>query len=620
MRRALIVLALSACAKAPPVSASDPAEPARAPGERPPPEPLARLAFGRLDAPAALSDAAVVRFAPGWTFDQLSGPVEPAVQITEGQTIGGEVFGSVRDAAGALFPDPDGAVPWLPDALDHASLQRAPGGYRLWTHVESAPAALYVTDLARTEDRFEPTATRAVDLTAIGGGKDFCAGTITPWGSLLSSEEYDADLRRLDATGRVAEPTSPYDHAWNRLPDALPAGTPFRPYAYGWIPEFTPSFTGEVTATKHLAMGRFSHEIALVLPDRRTVLLSDDQSTHGGLFLFVADTPEDLSAGTLYAARVAQSARADGGAGALTWVSLGHADPEALAGALDRTLADVMVVVDPLPGGGCPAAPGGPVFRQVTTAFGTECVAPVPGKETLASRLEARRYAAWAGATVEFTKGEGLAWDPLRNRALFAVSRVTRGMTDGEGDLDVDPNPCGAIYALDGLAGALKDTTGRAISSSYVPTRLHGVLTGRPEGDGCHVDGIAEPDNITVLATHDRLIIAEDTLKHANPTLWALDMDTGALDRLATAPWCGEWSGLHSTVDLGSVWLTVSLQHAYAYRDCGPPPGGARPPDAPSTWVGMLGPFPRGHVAPGRHLKHAIDRAIEGGMDQGGGR
>ena len=52
-------------------------------------------------------------------------------------------------------------------------------------------------------------------------------------------------------------------------------------------------------------MGRFSHENAQVMPDEKTVYLSDD-GYDTVLFKFIADTAGDLESGTLFAAKVTQ--------------------------------------------------------------------------------------------------------------------------------------------------------------------------------------------------------------------------------------------------------------------------------------------------------------------------
>jgi secreted PhoX family phosphatase len=94
------------------------------------------------------------------------------------------------------------------------------------------------------------------------------------------------------------------------------------PYDYGWLVEVFPDPRGNVLSTqtvKHYAMGRFSHEMALVMADGKTVYHGDD-GTDTVLFKFVADEAGNLGAGTLYAAEVTQ--KADESLD-LKWIELG---------------------------------------------------------------------------------------------------------------------------------------------------------------------------------------------------------------------------------------------------------------------------------------------------------
>lgn len=43
------------------------------------------------------------------------------------------------------------------------------------------------------------------------------------------------------------------------------------PYDYGWTPEIFIDDEGEVTVTKHYAKGRFVHDLAYIMPDNKTV-------------------------------------------------------------------------------------------------------------------------------------------------------------------------------------------------------------------------------------------------------------------------------------------------------------------------------------------------------------
>ena len=61
---------------------------------------------------------------------------------------------------------------------------------------------------------------------------------------------------------------------------------------------------------------------------------------------------------------------------------------------------------------------------------GVECLKVKEGMDLVASRLESRRYSAMKGATTEFTKLEGLTYDPHRNQMYAAVSDIKNGMED----------------------------------------------------------------------------------------------------------------------------------------------------------------------------------------------
>ena len=61
------------------------------------------------------------------------------------------------------------------------------------------------------------------------------------------------------------------------------------PYNYGYIAEVTEPLADEPVIVKHFAMGRYEHENSTVMPDGKTVYLSQDD-TGGVLFKFVADT------------------------------------------------------------------------------------------------------------------------------------------------------------------------------------------------------------------------------------------------------------------------------------------------------------------------------------------
>ena len=80
-------------------------------------------------------------------------------------------------------------------------------------------------------------------------------------------------------------------------------GTYPSPYLYGHIPEITMKTDGTATIKKNFCLGRISHELVHVMPDQKTVVMGDD-ATNSGFFVFIADKAGDLSAGTLYVAKL----------------------------------------------------------------------------------------------------------------------------------------------------------------------------------------------------------------------------------------------------------------------------------------------------------------------------
>jgi secreted PhoX family phosphatase len=98
------------------------------------------------------------------------------------------------------------------------------------------------------------------------------------------------------------------------------------PYRYGYPVEVKVNADGSTEVSKHFAMGRSANELSIVMPDQKTVYITDD-GTNTMLLMFVADEAGNLDAGTLYAGKWHQMADTpDGGRAWLSWINLGHAD------------------------------------------------------------------------------------------------------------------------------------------------------------------------------------------------------------------------------------------------------------------------------------------------------
>ena len=390
--------------------------------------------------------------------------------------------------------------------------------------------------------------------------------------------------------------------------------TKMNPYYYGWTPEVKISSTGEAEYSKHYAMGRFSHELSYVMPDNKTVYLSDD-GTNVGLFMYVADTAEDLSAGTLYAAKWTQTSEVGIGAGEanITWVNLGHATNSEIRAYLDPdgdistrdglNFSDIFETAEGTDGT-CPSG-----FTSVNTSAYHECLKIKTGMEKAASRLETRRYAAMMGATTEFRKEEGITFDKNSGKLYVAMSSVERGMEDnqksgedntkydigGNNDIKVEYNKCGAIYAMDVATAAVNDTTTGAIDSSYVVKNMYSILEGNPvsyaddsiyAGNSCDVNAISNPDNVAFLENSDILTIGEDTSKHENNVVWAYNVKTKELTRTFTTPLDAETTSpfWYNNLANGFGYLSVVTQHPMEDQE------GATAAQKESA-IGYVGPF-----------------------------
>ncbi len=519
-------------------------------------------------------------------------------------------FGQLLDAQGQPFPPDRGPFAELCNEADYNGIVQAHGKWWMFTHFECMRGEIYLTELSVDSGTGLPSAVRTAPIGAAlqnqGGVYDPCSGVTTDWGTMLGSEEYEPDARQWSADTHQMPDGYWLARSYNHLTRAFASPAEANPYRFGWVPELTiQDAEGAVSATKHYAMGRFSHEISRVMPDQRTVYQSDD-GRGAGWFLFVADEAADLSRGTLYAAQwTLDTAHADG-SGRLTWVNLGHATDADIAPFVEGPHAvrfDDLFDTAPY-ANGCPAT-----FSAISTMGSDECLrlrAPhsrAPNPAQLASRLETRRYAALLGATVEWMKGEGVASDAAGRHVYVSFSSIVDTMTAGApvgiaDHIRLPANPCGAVYAGN-TAAHPADAAGRAIASEFVMVDLWAAVRGiDDQHNGCRSDSISNPDNIVFIDAFDTLAVAEDT-RRSPDALWMVDVVTGTKNRVLLAPDGAEVTGLSYVPQTG--WLMVSLQGPGHGPDAQPyPPSanqlpfGAIPSDRRSV-VGVFGPLPTAH-------------------------
>ncbi|MFL9956571.1 DUF839 domain-containing protein [Paraburkholderia nemoris] len=394
-----------------------------------------------------------------------------------------------------------------------------------------------------------------VDTSKAHGLWITCGASLSPWNTHLSSEEYEPDAATIASNSQFK--------GFSR--SLYGDETTANPYHYGHLPEVTVNPDGTGTIRKHYCLGRISHELIQVMPDKRTVLMGDD-ATNGGLFMFIADREADLSAGTLYVAKWTQVSSSGAGAATLSWINLGHAtsdEIEALANQLSAS--DIMDVAtkDPVDS----------TYTKINYNGTFNWVRVKSGMTKAATFLETHRYAALAGGSMGFTKLEGTTVN-IKDKVLYsAMSRIEKSMVRGHAastDVAVDKAiNAGAVYALN-MNGGQRDRSGGAINSDWVPVDMAApaALVGEDLssadvlGNTANPERIANPDNLKFSEKLRTLFIGEDSGMHVNNFLWAYNVDTKTLARVLSCPAGAESTGLHAVDEInGWTYVMSNFQH-----------------------------------------------------------
>jgi len=397
-----------------------------------------------------------------------------------------------------------------------------------------------------------------VDTSGVEGLWITCGASLSPWGTHLSSEEYEPNAFTAASDAQFK--------AFSK--NLYGSETAANPYNYGHLPEVTVNPDGTASIKKHYCLGRISHELVQVMPDQRTVLMGDD-ATNSGYFVFVADKEKDLSSGTLYVAKVGAGFSLDPAAAAapLTWIRLGAAtSAEIRALAASIKAIDIMDVRT--------TDPQDASFTRLAANGAIEWIKLKPGMEKAAAFLETHRYAALVGASMGFTKMEGTTVNAKDKIAYSALQNCQSSMVAGNA-LNVPGNGvsipkalnAGAVMALK-LAGGQKDLGGATINSEWMPVDLKALITGEDIaadalGNTANPDRIGNPDNLKFSEKMRTLFIGEDSGQHVNNFLWAYNVDTKVLSRVMSIPAGGESTGLHAVDELnGWTYIMSNFQHA----------------------------------------------------------
>ena len=172
-----------------------------------------------------------------------------------------------------------GMLPGRCDFTGYVPINQSSSEGYLSINSESTPGGVTILELHLESSiaKWIVDKSKAVDFSSVGGTARNCSGGITPWGTIITCEEITSGDENGDG--------------YNDL---------------GWAIEIDPVSKKVVDQNGGLdggdklwALGNFSHENAVLHPNRRTVYQGIDNSV-GYLYKFVADVAENLSSGKLF--------------------------------------------------------------------------------------------------------------------------------------------------------------------------------------------------------------------------------------------------------------------------------------------------------------------------------
>ncbi len=276
------------------------------------------------------------------------------------------------------------------------------------------------------------------------------------------------------------------------------------------------------------------------MPDRKTVYASQDD-TGGVLFKFIADTPEDLSSGTLYGAKLKQDKGSSDPATTgfdVNWVEIARGDNATIEAWIseydgidtddyDEGLSSYMTIED------VQAWANGDATYPSVENGGSTVTAGQP-MDDRAAFLESRQAAKMKGATAEWRKLEGISInhdraleavgneeavadeDVMQAFMYYGIADIDKTMIDGEGDIQLSARvkDCGGVYRS-------------KLEENYNINRIEPVVMGGTYrssltgAERCDVNQLSQPDNVIVMKD-GRIIIGEDGFQENN-TLWMYD-------------------------------------------------------------------------------------------------
>lgn len=201
--------------------------------------------------------------------------ITPNAQTDEFIISSSHTFQKIIEVGDAL--DIGGTLPINPDFTGYVPISGSSTNGYLSINSEANPGGNTILNISfnTSSKLWQTTASEAVNFTnpTIVGTFANCSGTVTSWGTVISSEEFSIQTD-TNADGY---------------------------YDVGWNIEIDPVSKTVVNNQKLWALGNFKHENVAIHSNDRTVYQgADDLDGFGYLYKFVATSAQDLSKGDLY--------------------------------------------------------------------------------------------------------------------------------------------------------------------------------------------------------------------------------------------------------------------------------------------------------------------------------
>lgn len=195
--------------------------------------------------------------------------VDPLSQSSDFTIPSTHIFQKIIEEGDALTQG--GFLPGNNDFTGYVPIDGSSENGYLSINSELTPGGVSILDINFNPSTkiWETTLSQALNFNGVGGTARNCSGTVTPWNTIISCEEF-ISTSDLNNDGY---------------------------YDLGWCLEIDPAT--KIVIDKRWALGNFNHENIVVHSNQRTVYEGAD-SNPGYLYKFVADNVQDLSIGNLY--------------------------------------------------------------------------------------------------------------------------------------------------------------------------------------------------------------------------------------------------------------------------------------------------------------------------------